>query len=100
MARAGVPIVDAGQIVEGQAWATGPADGRHFPPLVPLELYSMLGVITSSPPLPSNVDEDVSVGMVDVGVNAVRLSDYGVRVTEREDGDREDGALSSTGNHR
>lgn len=54
MARVGVPLVDAGQIVEGQSWATGTQDGRHFRPLVPLELYTMLGAITSPPPPPSD----------------------------------------------
>ena len=52
MMKVGVPIVDAGRIVEGQTWATKPEDGRHFAPLVPLELYTMLGVLTSPLPPP------------------------------------------------
>ncbi|CAM9213547.1 unnamed protein product, partial [Laminaria digitata] len=37
LARLGVPIVDAAQIVDGQAWATKRNDGRHYHPIVPLE---------------------------------------------------------------
>lgn len=52
MARLGVPIVDGGRIVDGQVWATKHMDGRHYHPLVPLELIEMLGALTSPPPPP------------------------------------------------
>lgn len=38
MARLGVPVVDAARIVEGQAWASKPNDGRHFHKIVPIEV--------------------------------------------------------------
>ena len=38
MARLGVPIVDGAKIVEGQAWASKPNDGRHFHKIVPIEV--------------------------------------------------------------
>lgn len=67
MAKLGVPLVDAGRLVEGQVWATSPADGRHFHPIVPLELYTMLSVVLSPTPLlPCAPDTAVGVSMVDV----------------------------------
>ena len=44
--------MDAAQIVEGQAWASKRADGRHYHPIVPLEIFAMLGALVSSPPPP------------------------------------------------
>lgn len=38
MSRLGVPIVDAAEIVEGEAWASMRTDGRHYHPIVPLEV--------------------------------------------------------------
>lgn len=67
MMRIGVPIVDAGRIVEGQAWASHPEDGRHFQSLVPIELYTLLGVLTSPPPLPSDPGVKLGVSFVDFG---------------------------------
>lgn len=52
MARLGVPVVDTWRIVEGQLWATDETDGKHYKPLVPLELVSFLGAILSPPPPP------------------------------------------------
>lgn len=52
LARLGVPIVDAAQIVEGQAWASKPSDGRHYHSLVPLEIFALLGALVSPPPTP------------------------------------------------
>ena len=45
-------MVDAGQIVEGQAWASRRADGRHFHPIVPLEVFALLVALVSPPPPP------------------------------------------------
>lgn len=45
-------MVDAGRFVEGQKWATNRSDGRHFRPLVPLELWALLDALTSPPPPP------------------------------------------------
>ena len=42
LAKLGVPIVDAARIVEGQAWASNNADGRHYRPIVPLEVFALL----------------------------------------------------------
>lgn len=47
MARLGVPLVEADLIVKDQAWATPAEDGRHYHALVPVEIYSLLGVLTS-----------------------------------------------------
>ena len=52
MARLGVPIVDAAQIVQGQAWASRRSDGRHYHPIVPLETFALLGALISPPPPP------------------------------------------------
>lgn len=52
MARLGVPLVDAGKIVEGQRWATRRRDGRHYHPMVPMELIALLEGLTSPPPPP------------------------------------------------
>lgn len=52
MAKLGVPLVDAARIVEGQTWATHIADGRHYHPIVPVELLTFLEVLTSPPPPP------------------------------------------------
>lgn len=52
MARLGVPVVDTWSIVEGQLWATVRTDGRHYVPLVPLEVSSFLGALLSPPPPP------------------------------------------------
>lgn len=38
MSRLGIPLVDAASIVEGQAWASKRTDGRHYHPIVPLEV--------------------------------------------------------------
>lgn len=45
-------MVDAGGIVEGQAWASRRTDGRHFHPLVPLEVFALLVALVSPPPPP------------------------------------------------
>lgn len=42
MARLGVAVVDAASIVEGQAWASRPNDGRHFHKIVPIEVQQQL----------------------------------------------------------
>lgn len=52
LARLGIPLVDAGQIVEGQTWATRHNDGRHYHPLVPVELLSLMDAITAPMPSP------------------------------------------------
>lgn len=57
MARLGVPLVDAGNIVEGQRWATRCRDGRHYHPMVPMELITLLEVLTSPPPPPLQQEE-------------------------------------------
>lgn len=38
MSRLEVPVVDAAAIVEGEAWASTVTDGRHYHPIVPLEV--------------------------------------------------------------
>lgn len=38
--------------MEGQTWATRHNDGRHYHPLVPLELLSLMDVITAPMPQP------------------------------------------------
>lgn len=45
-----MPLVDAGMLVEGHPWATKRNDGRHYHPIVPLEVILLLGVLTDSPP--------------------------------------------------
>ena len=52
MARLGVPVVDGAQIVDGQAWASRRTDGRHYHPLVPVEVFALLGALVSPPPPP------------------------------------------------
>lgn len=52
MARLRVPIVDSGELVEKQVWATKHRDGRHYHALVPHELFEMLEAFTSTPPAP------------------------------------------------
>lgn len=53
MARLGVPLVDAGKIVDGEIWATKRFDGRHYHALVPMELFELLGALISPPPAPA-----------------------------------------------
>eukprot|EP00903_Cladosiphon_okamuranus_P014592 g13533.t1 len=48
MARLGVPLVRGYDTTRKQAWATLPADGRHYPALIPLELHSFLVEVTSA----------------------------------------------------
>lgn len=48
MSRLDVPIVDAAAIVEGQAWASTVTDGRHYHPIVPLEVGDATAVSQSS----------------------------------------------------
>eukprot|EP00752_Nemacystus_decipiens_P009738 g8696.t1 len=48
MARLGVPMVRGYDITRKQAWATLPADGRHYPALIPLQLHSFLLEVTSA----------------------------------------------------
>lgn len=48
MSRLGVPVVDAAAIVEGQAWASTVTDGRHYHPIVPLEVGDATAVSQSS----------------------------------------------------
>lgn len=50
MARLEVPLVEGDLIVKGQAWATGVQDGRHYHMLVPIEVWELLGVLTSPYP--------------------------------------------------
>ena len=45
MQDAGVAVVPAHGLVAGQAWATALEDGRHYPQLVPLELFLFLNTI-------------------------------------------------------
>lgn len=52
LARLGVPVVDGAQIVDGQAWASRRTDGRHYHPLVPVEVFALLGALISPPPPP------------------------------------------------
>lgn len=52
LAKLGVPIVDAARIVEGQAWASNNADGRHYRPIVPLEVFALLVALVSPLPPP------------------------------------------------
>lgn len=52
MASLGVPLVDAAQIVEGNSWASKRTDGRHYHPIVPLEVIRLLEVLTSPMPSP------------------------------------------------
>lgn len=40
MKAAGIPVVPAHLIVAGEAW--GSPDGRHYPHLVPVELFTFL----------------------------------------------------------
>lgn len=49
MQDAGVSIVPAHGLVAGQAWATAFADGRHYPHLVPLEVFLFLTTIEGLP---------------------------------------------------
>lgn len=51
MARLEVPLVEADVITRDQAWATFLGDGRHFQMLVPMELWELLGVLASAPPV-------------------------------------------------
>ena len=44
--------MDAGQIVDGQAWASRRSDGRHYHPIVPLEVFALLSALVSPPPPP------------------------------------------------
>eukprot|EP00903_Cladosiphon_okamuranus_P016927 g15603.t1 len=53
MSRLEVPIVDAAAIVEGEAWASKRTDGRHYHPIVPVEVADLLGLLTAPPPPPS-----------------------------------------------
>eukprot|EP00904_Undaria_pinnatifida_P002927 jgi/Undpi1/12635/HiC_scaffold_6.g02303.m1 len=48
MDRLGVPIVRGYDITEGQSWATRPADGRHYPVLIPLELSAMMSEVSTA----------------------------------------------------
>lgn len=48
MSRLGVPIVDAASIVEGEAWASKTADGRHYHPIVPIEVGGRRCLFSSS----------------------------------------------------
>lgn len=65
MAKLGVPLVDAGRIVEGQEWASRVTDGRHYPPLVPLECIALLNALTSPPPPPYLLEKGQTDGAVD-----------------------------------
>lgn len=47
MQRLNVPMVEADQIVKGQAWATPKQDGRHYHNLVPVEVWELLGVLVA-----------------------------------------------------
>lgn len=51
MERLGVPIVDAAKIVDGQLWATHTLDGRHYHPIVPMEVMAFLQEVTAPPRL-------------------------------------------------
>jgi len=46
MSRLGVPIVDATEIVDGEAWASKVSDGRHYHPIVPMEVCSRFQLLT------------------------------------------------------
>eukprot|EP00752_Nemacystus_decipiens_P015670 g13984.t1 len=47
MTRLGVPVVEGDLIVRDQEWATPQQDGRHYPMLVPVEVWELLGVLVS-----------------------------------------------------
>lgn len=49
MQNAGVAMVPAHGLVARQAWATAFEDGRHYPHLVPLELFLFLNTIEGLP---------------------------------------------------
>lgn len=49
MEKTGVPVVPAHSIVAGQRWATPVADGRHYPYLVPLELFWLFNTLDGLP---------------------------------------------------
>lgn len=58
MRKLGVPLVDAFKIVEGQKWATTVNDGRHYHPIVPMEIIEFLRVLTTpTPPRLYRADE-------------------------------------------
>ncbi|CAM9622949.1 unnamed protein product [Ectocarpus sp. 4 AP-2014] len=45
MKEMGVPVVPAHMLVKGQQWATPDGDGRHFPYLIPLELFWLFNIL-------------------------------------------------------
>ncbi|CAM9586746.1 unnamed protein product, partial [Ectocarpus fasciculatus] len=49
MKETGVPVVPAHMLVEGQQWATPDGDGRHYPYLVPLELFWFFNTLEGLP---------------------------------------------------
>ncbi|CAM9926993.1 unnamed protein product [Scytosiphon promiscuus] len=49
MGKKGVALVPAHSVVAGQQWATPAADGRHYPYLVPLELFWLFNTLESLP---------------------------------------------------
>eukprot|EP00752_Nemacystus_decipiens_P006929 g6222.t1 len=49
MKETGVPVVPAHTLVQGQQWATPDADGRHYPYLVPMELFWLFNTLEGLP---------------------------------------------------
>eukprot|EP00903_Cladosiphon_okamuranus_P006918 g6733.t1 len=49
MKETGVPVVPAHMLVEGQQWATPEGDGRHYPYLIPMELFWLLNTLEDLP---------------------------------------------------
>lgn len=49
MKKIGVPVLPAHTLVEGEAFATPAGDGRHYPILVPLEVFWLLTMIVGDP---------------------------------------------------
>ena len=72
-----MPIVDAAQIVEGQAWASKRGDGCHYHPIVPIEVFSLLGALVSPPPPPLVPAGDVTAGRADDSDHGPHLVNLG-----------------------